>query len=191
MKTIQNLMNAFAGESQARNRYEMYAKIAKNEGWSNIANIFMETSINEYYHAKEFYKLLVEVVGEDNIPQMSGVHADYPIAIKSTYDNLCYAAAGETEEITMYQDFANDAKEEGFPKVAAKFNLISQVEAHHAKRYEEVAALLKAEELLSREEEVSWKCMKCGHIHTGKKALAICPVCDHEQGYFERFELNL
>lgn len=190
-KTVQNLMNAFAGESQARNRYEMYAGIAKKEGWSNIANIFMNTSINEYYHAKEFYKLLVEIVGEDNIPEMNAVTAEYPIAIKSTYDNLMYAANGETEEITLYKEFAEIAKEEGYNKVAAKFNLISSIEAHHAQRYTEVAELLKAEQYLARNDETSWKCMKCGHIHTANNAPAMCPVCDHGSGYFEKFELNV
>lgn len=190
-RTLQNLMNAFAGESQAKNRYEMYSKIAKKEGWSNIANVFNETAINEYYHAKEFYKLLVEIVGEDNLPQMMQVDGTYPIAIKSTYDNLLYAAAGETEEITMYNEFADIAKEEGYPTVAAKFRLIANVEAHHANRYSKIAELLKAEQLLDKTEKTSWKCMQCGHIHTGSSAPGMCPVCDHEKGYFEKFELNV
>ncbi len=190
-KTLQNLMNAFAGESQARNRYTMYASIAKKEGWTNISNIFMETAENEYYHAKEFYKLLVELVGEENIPEMMDVNAQFPIAKKGTYDNLLYAASGETEEITMYNEFADIAKEEGFDKVATKFRLISKVEAHHANRYSEVASLLKADQLLKKENSVSWKCLKCGHIHTGKSAPELCPICSHEAGYFEKFELNL
>ncbi len=190
-KTFQNLMNAFAGESQARNRYEMYAKIAKKEGWSNIAAIFEETATNEYYHAKEFYTLLVEMVGEENLPEMMEVNATYPVARKSTYDNLLYAAAGETEEVSMYMDFANVAKEEGFPKAAAKFQMISPVEGHHANRYSKLAELLKAEQLVQKTEKVSWKCMKCGHIHTGEGAPKLCPICSHESGYFEKYELNI
>ncbi len=189
-KTVQNLMNAFAGESQAKNRYEMYSKIAKKEGWSNIANVFEETAENEYYHAKEFYNLLVEIVGEENLPEMMEVNAAYPIAKKSTYDNLTYAASGETEEITMYREFAEEAKAEGFNKAYSKFKLIADVEAHHAKRYAEIAQLLKADQLLSKSNEVSWKCMKCGHIHTGTSAPNKCPICDHEHGYFEKFTLD-
>ncbi len=190
-KTFQNLMNAFAGESQARNRYEMYAKIAKKEGWSNISAIFMETAHNEYYHAKEFYTLLVDMVGEENLPEMMSVNAEYPVARKTTYDNLLYAASGETEEISMYMEFSNIAKEEGFTKAASKFKMISAVEAHHANRYNKLAELLKTERLLKKSEAASWKCMKCGHIHNGVNAPGLCPICDHEAGYFEMYELNL
>ncbi len=190
-KTFQNLMNSFAGESQARNRYRMYASVAKKEGWSNITAIFEETAENEFYHAKEFYKLLVEMVGEENLPEEMTVNASYPVAKKSTYDNLLYAASGESEEVTMYKEFAETAKEEGFNAVAAKFNMIALVEAHHSARYKKVADLLKAEHLLCKEEATSWKCMKCGHIHNGKGAPALCPICSHEKGYFEKFELNL
>ncbi len=190
-KTFQNLMNAFAGESQARNRYRMYASVAKKEGWTNISNIFEETAENEFYHAKEFYALLVEMVGEDKLPEMMEVNAMYPIAKKTTYDNLMYAAGGESEEVTMYKEFAATAKEEGFDKAASKFNLIADVEAHHSNRYETVANLLKAETFLSKEEDTSWKCMKCGYIHTAKKAPGLCPICTHEAGYFEKFELNV
>ncbi len=190
-KTFQNLMNSFAGESQARNRYEFYASVAKKEGWSNIANIFMETAHNEYYHAKEFYKLLVEMVGEDNIPEMMNVNADFPVAKKATYDNLLYAASGEGEEVVMYNEFSETAKEEGFPKAAARFKLIAAVEDHHSKRYAKIAELLKAEKLISKDESTSWKCMKCGHIHNAANAPKLCPICEHSAGYFEKFELNL
>lgn len=190
-KTFQNLMNAFAGESQARNRYQMYAKIAKKEGWSNIAAVFEETAGNEYYHAKEFYTLLVDMVGEDNLPEMMEVNASYPVARKSTHDNLLYAAAGEAEEVTMYMDFANTAKEEGFDKAYTKFKTISAVEAHHSDRYKKLAELLKTEQLLSKTEKTSWKCMKCGHIHVGPSAPKMCVICDHSEGHFEKYELNI
>lgn len=190
-KTFQNLANSFAGESQARNRYRMYASIARKEGWSNIAAVFEETAENEFYHAKEFYNLLVELVGEENIPDEMSVDGTYPIAKKSTYDNLMYAAAGESEEVTVYNEFAQIASEEGFAKVASKFKLVAAVEAHHSERYSKLAALLKTEELINRNEEVSWKCMKCGYIHTSKKTPGLCPICTHEAGHFEKFELNL
>ena len=190
-KTFQNLMNSFAGESQARQRYEMYAKIAKKEGWNNIASVFSETASNEYYHAKEFYTLLIEMVGEENIPLNAAITAQYPIARKSTYDNLIYAATGETEEVTIYSEFANIAREEGFKKIAVKFDLIGKVEGHHAARYKKIADLLEADTLLSKEEPVSYKCDVCGHIHYGKSAPKKCPICDHNSGHFELFELNV
>ncbi len=183
-KTFQNLMNAFAGESQARNRYTMYAKVAKNEGWNNISEVFLETALNEYYHAKEFYKLLCEMVGEENMPEEMTLTASYPVAKKSTLDNLLFAAAGETMEVTDYAEMAEVAREEGFKKAAVKFDLIAKVEEHHATRYNEIAALLKAEQLVNRNEEVLWICDRCGHIHYGKKAPSLCPICDHKFGHF-------
>ncbi|MFV0499701.1 MAG: rubrerythrin [Bacilli bacterium] len=190
-KTFQNLMNSFAGESQARNRYRLFASVAKKEGWSNISAIFEETAENEFYHAKEFYNLLIELVGEENIPETMQVNGTYPIAKKSTYDNLMYSANGESEEVVDYAKFAEEAKEEGFNKIASKFKLVGAVEAHHANRYEKVAKLLQAEEFVNKSESTSWKCMKCGHIHTGNNAPGLCPICSHGTGYFEKFELNV
>ncbi len=189
-KTYQNLMNSFAGESQARQRYEMYAKVAKKEGWNNISNIFLETASNEFYHGQEFYKLLVEMSGDEK-DVMMGITASYPIARTTTYENLLSAANGESDEVSMYEEFASIAKEEGFNNVAAKFELIAKVEGHHSKRYQEIADLLKAEQLVSRNEEVLWKCDVCGHIHYGKRAPKLCPICAHSFGHFEHFELNL
>ncbi len=190
-KTFQNLTNAFVGESQAVQRYTMYAKIAKKEGWPNIASIFEETALNEEHHAKEFYTLLIELVGEENMPEMMNPSASYPIARKSTYDNLMYAGNGEHEEVVDYGKFATEAAEEGFKVVASKFKLIAAVEQHHGDRYKKIAELLKVEQFGKDEERVGWKCMKCGHIHTGKAAPAKCPICDHSAGYFEKYELNV
>lgn len=184
-KTFQNLMNAFAGESQARNRYEMYAKIAKKEGYSNISNVFMETAGNEYYHAKTFYQLLVDMVGEDNLPETMVVNGTYPIAKKTTLDNLLYAAAGEAEEVGLYGEFAAIAKEEGFMEASAKFNFIAKVEGHHSERYAALASLIKIDQLLAKEESVEWRCQACGHVHTGSKAPGKCPVCGESAGHFE------
>ncbi len=189
-KTFQNLTNAFIGESQAFQRYTMYAKIAKKEGWSNIASIFEETAINEQHHAKEFYNLLLDIVGED-MPGMMEATASYPIARKSTYDNLMFAANGEHEEVGDYAKFAEVALEEGFKEAASKFKLIGAIEQHHGDRYQKIAELLKVEQFGKDEERVEWKCMKCGHIHKGKAAPAVCPVCNHAKGYFEKYELNV
>ncbi len=183
-KTFQNLMNAFAGESQARNRYTMYAKVAKKEGYNNISNVFLETAHNEYYHAKEFFNLMCEMVGEENMPEEMSLTASYPIAKKTTYDNLIFAATGEECEVTDYAEMAEIAREEGFKKAAVKFDLIGKVEAHHAERYNKLASLLKAEQLVSSNEEVLWICDVCGHVHYGKKAPNLCPICSHNFGHF-------
>ncbi len=189
-KTFQNLANAFIGESQAFQRYTMYAGIAKKEGWSNIAAIFEETAVNERVHAKQFYNLLLEMAG-DNMPEMMGATAAYPIARKTTYDNLMFAANGEHEEVVDYNKFAEEAKEEGFTAAATKFKMIASIEQHHGDRYQKIAELLKVEQFNKDEERVEFKCMKCGHIHTGKQAPGKCPVCDHDHGYFEKYELNV
>ncbi|MFV0247081.1 MAG: rubrerythrin [Mycoplasmatales bacterium] len=184
-KTFQNLMNAFAGESQAFQRYTMYAKIAKKDGYNNIKSIFEETAANERMHARLFYDLLSEMVGEENMPETMGLTAEYPIARKSTYDNLMFAANGEHEEFDDYNEMAKTAEEEGFPKASMRFKMIADIEKHHGDRYEKIANLLKVEELMHKSEDVYWKCDVCGHIHYGAKAPAACPVCAHGNGHFE------
>ncbi len=190
-KTFQNLMNAFAGESQAYQRYTMYSKVAGKEGWSNIAAIFDETAINEQQHAKQFFNLMCDMVGEDGMPEFMPLTASYPIAKSTTYANLMFAANGEKDEVVDYKEMAKVAEEEGFKDAATKFNLIADVEGHHASRYEKMAELLKIEQVVRKEERVQWKCMKCGYIHNGKAAPAVCPICDHPSGYFEKYELNI
>ncbi len=190
-KTFQNLMNAFAGESQAYQRYSMYSKVAGKEGWSNIAAIFDETAINEQQHAKQFFNLMCDMVGEDNMPEFMSLTASYPIAKSTTYANLMFSANGEKDEVVDYKEMAKIAEEEGFKDAATKFNLIADVEGHHASRYEKMAELLKIEQVVRKEERVQWKCMKCGYIHNGKAAPAVCPICDHPSGYFEKYELNI
>ncbi len=190
-KTFQNLMNAFAGESQAFQRYAMYSKIAKKEGWANIAAIFDETALNEQQHAKEYFKKMCELVGEDNMPEMMEVNASYPIAKNDTYKNLMNAADGEHEETIDYAKFAEEAKEDGQMEISLLFNLISKIEDRHSKRYAKLAKLLETDTLLKKEEQAEWKCMKCGHVHSGKLAPGFCPVCGHDHGYFEKYELNI
>jgi len=166
-KTEKNLRDAFAGESQARNKYTYFASAAKKEGYEKIAAIFLETADNEKEHAKLHLKLLA--------------------GIGSTADNLRAAAAGETDEYTdMYPRMARDAREEGFTEIAFLFESIGKIEKHHQERYSALLAELEAGTIFSKSEKVTWKCMNCGHIHEGTDALKMCPVCKHPQAYFEQ-----
>ena len=166
-KTEQNLMAAFAGESQARNKYTYFASKAKKEGYEQIAALFMETAENEKEHAKLWFKYLEG--GE----------------IKSTAENLLHAAEGENYEWTdMYAEFAKVAMEEGFPEIAAKFRLVGEVEKHHEERYLKLLANIENNTVFEKEEVVVWECLNCGHIHVGPKAPGVCPVCDHPQAHF-------
>ena len=167
-KTEKNLWEAFAGESQARNKYTYFASKARAEGFNQIAAIFEETAGNEKEHAKIWFKLATEEKG-----------------IGTTAENLKAAAAGENYEWTdMYAGFAATAKEEGFDRIAALFTMVGGIEKEHEARYREVAKLLEEGKLFARETEQVWICTNCGHIHIGTHAPAKCPVCDHPQGYF-------
>ncbi|MBO3446096.1 rubrerythrin [Clostridium sp. CCUG 7971] len=166
-KTEQNLMDAFAGESQARNKYTYYASQAKKEGYNKIAAIFEETAHNEMVHAKLWFKLL-----HDGVP--------------ATEQNLKDAANGENYEwVDMYEQFAKDAEEEGFTKIAFMFREVGKIEKEHEERYLELLKNVQEETVFVKEESVEWRCRNCGHIHVGPKALEKCPVCDHPKGYFE------
>lgn len=165
-KTEQNLMAAFAGESQARNKYDYYASKAKKDGYEQIAAIFQETANNEKEHAKMWFKLF------------HGINA--------TIDNLVDAAAGENYEWTeMYKDFARIADEEGFHDIAEKFRGVAAIEKTHEERYKKLAENIENGEVFARLDENVWVCRNCGHIHIGKTAPEICPVCAHPQAYFE------
>lgn len=180
-ETLQCLVNAFSGESQARNRYTFYAKQAKKEGYEQIAAVFLDTAENEKEHAKLFYK---------HIPNAEHrtVNAAYPFFFGSTLDNLLAAAEGEREEWeSVYKYGAETAKAEGFDEIANLFSGIIQIEKHHSHRYAILAEQLKAGTLFSKEEASQWICRKCGHIQISKCAPSKCPVCEHPQGYFEIF----
>ncbi|ADE81902.1 rubrerythrin [Xylanibacter ruminicola] len=167
-KTEKNLQEAFAGESMARNKYSYWASKAKKDGFVQIAAIFEETANNEKEHAKMWFKLLE-----------GG-------AIKSTPENLEAAAAGENYEWTdMYARMAQEAREEGFNEIAAKFELVAKVEAEHEARYRKLLDNVKKERVFSKDNDVIWQCSNCGHIVIGKKAPQVCPVCDHPQAYFQ------
>lgn len=184
-KTAENLLKAFAGESQARNRYTFYASIAGKEGYNQIKNLFLETADNEKEHAKKFYKLLLAGF-ENEMPAMIEINAMYPVAQGTTYDNLIAAADGEKEEWgDLYPEFARIAAEEGFPEVAVVFKFIASVEKHHEARYRLLADNIAKEMVFKKEEATTWKCGNCGYIHEGLSAPEKCPACDHPQGYFE------
>ncbi len=183
-KTEQNLLKAFAGESQARMRYDYYTKQAKKEGLEQIAAIFEETAINEKEHAKRFFKFLEGRPVE--------ITATYPAGkIGTTLENLKAAAEGENEEWTeLYPEFARIADEEGFKEVAVAFRMIAKVEKAHEDRYNTLYNNLNEGHVFEREETLVWKCRNCGYLHEGKKAPQKCPACLHPQSYFEIKEKN-
>ena len=167
-KTEQNLLTAFAGESMARNKYTYYAAKAKEEGYEQIADILLETARNETEHAKLWFKLL------------------HDSEIADTMTNLRDAAAGEHDEWTdMYASFAEVAREEGFKRIGALFELVGKIEKHHEERYLKLVQNIEEGKVFEREEEVAWVCQECGHIHYGKKAPKLCPVCSNDQSHFE------
>jgi rubrerythrin len=182
-KTAENLLKAFAGESQARSRYVYYASVAKKEGYLRIADIFNETAENEKEHAKRFYKFLVKDLNDT----MLEITAAYPVGLfEDTLSNLKAAAAGEHEEWTdLYPSFAKTAREEGFNDVALAFDNISKVEKEHEERYSTLAALVGSGAYFKRSEPVLWKCNNCGYIFEGLEAPAKCPACLHDRTYFE------
>jgi rubrerythrin len=167
-KTEKNLMAAFAGESQAHTKYLYYASKAKKDGYVQMANLFEETALNEKEHAKIWFKLLHE--GE----------------VPDTMTNLKDAASGENYEWTdMYANFAKEAREEGFTKIAALFELVAKIEKEHEERYRKLLKNIEDGVVFSKENDAVWQCANCGHIIIGKKAPKICPVCDHPQSYFQ------
>ena len=165
-KTEKNLQAAFAGESQARNKYTYFASVAKKEGYEQIAAIFTQTAENEKEHAKMWFK------------ELNG--------IGNTAENLKHAAEGENYEWTdMYEQFAKEAEEEGFKALAAKFRMVGKIEKAHEERYLALLNNVEMQKVFEKSEETMWECRNCGHLVIGKKAPAVCPVCGHPQSYFE------
>ncbi len=183
-RTEQNLLKAFAGESQAKNRYEFFAKVAKKEGYEQISDIFMKTALQEKAHASRFWKFL-----EGNDVEIT---ATYPAGkTGTTMENLAAAAAGENEEWTeLYPEFAKIAEEEGFKEVAVAFKMIAKVEAEHEERYRTLLKNIEDDIVFKREDKVRWTCRNCGFVHEGKGAPKNCPACNHSQSYFEIEEKN-
>ncbi|HAL74808.1 MAG TPA: rubrerythrin family protein [Clostridiales bacterium] len=185
-KTLNNLMKAFAGESQARNRYTYYASVAKKEGFNQISDIFLTTAENEKEHAKVFFKHIDSGLGGTHEGVPIEITATYPVAYGSTYENLIAAAAGEREEWSqIYQNFAETAEQEGFRDVAASFRMIAKVEAHHEARYLKLAENVKKDQVFSKPTATAWICGNCGYVHEGMSAPEICPACKHPKAYFE------
>lgn len=184
-RTAENLLKAFAGESQARNRYTFYSSVADKEGYKQIKNIFLETADNEKEHAKRFFKFLLEGF-KGELPTTVKITADYPVAQGTTLENLKAAAAGENEEWSdLYPAFADVADEEGFPEIAVAFRMIASVEKHHEERYKKLADNVANNAVFKKEQKVVWKCGNCGYIHEGSEAPDKCPACAHPQAYFE------
>lgn len=170
-KTEKNLKEAFAGESQARNKYTYFASVAKKEGYEQIAAIFLETAENEKEHAKIWLKKLQ--------------------GIGSTVDNLKSAAAGENGEWTdMYPRMAQEAREEGFEEIAQLFDSVGRIEKEHEERYKQLLKNLEEDKVFKKDEKMYWKCRNCGHIHVGDEAPKVCPVCAHPRAYFELLSQN-
>ena len=165
-QTEKNLQAAFAGESQARNKYTFFASRAKKDGFEQIAELFLKTADNEKEHAKMWYKEL--------------------FGIGDTAENLETAADGKNYEWTdMYEGFAKTAEEEGFPELAAQFRMVGEIEKHHEERYRALLHNVEMQEVFAKSEVKVWECRNCGHIVVGEKAPDVCPVCDHPQAYFE------
>jgi rubrerythrin len=178
-KTEKNILAAFAGESQARNRYTYFASKAKKEGYVQISNIFQETADNEREHAKRLFKFLEGGEAEITASFPAGV-------IGSTAQNLKASAAGENHEYTsMYPEFARIAEEEGFKEVAEVMRAIAVAEQQHEKRYLDLLANIENGKVLERDSVVKWKCGNCGYIHEAEGAPKVCPACDHAQAHFE------
>ncbi|NCC98767.1 MAG: rubrerythrin family protein [Bacteroidia bacterium] len=178
-QTEKNLAIAFAGESQARNRYTFFASVAKKEGFEQIAANFLETAEQEKEHAKRFFKYLEGGMVE--------ITASYPAGvIGKTIDNLMAAANGEREEWTKdYPHFADVAEQEGFAQIAETFRKISTVEEMHEERYKNFIKNMQENKVFEKDEEVIWQCRNCGYLHKGKKAPELCPACEHPKAYFE------
>jgi rubrerythrin len=183
-QTEKNLLAAFAGESQARNRYTYFASEAKKAGYEQISAIFLETAENEKEHAKIFFKHLQGGMVEISAMYPAGV-------IGTTAENLKEAADGEKAEWgSIYPGFADIAKKEGFPEVARSFTQIGEVEQHHEKRYRTLLANIEKKHVFKKEKVVKWKCRNCGYVHEGKEAPNKCPACQHPQSYYEILEEN-
>lgn len=183
-KTEKNLLKAFAGEAQARNRYTFFASAAKKEGFEQISAIFLETADNEKEHAKRFFKYLEGGDVEITAVYPAGIIAD-------TASNLLEAAEGEKLEWTkLYADFEKEARDEGFEEIAGQFKEIAEVEEQHEKRYRKLLSNVKLGTVFKKDKPVKWHCRNCGYVHEGTEAPKECPACKHPQAYYEVFGEN-
>ncbi len=186
-QTIENLAKAFIGESQARNRYAMYAKTAKKEGYEQIAEIFMITADNEREHASKLFAMIQDLKAKlgENLEEIK-VEAGAPTIYGTTAENLKAAISGENYEYTtMYPEFAETALSEGLPEVAARLKAIAKAEEHHEERYKKILKEVEAGTVFKKDQEVWWVCRECGYHHFGTEAPKKCPSCDHEQAFYQ------
>lgn len=185
-KTIENLTKAFIGESQARNRYTFYSKIAKKEGFEQIAEIFLITADQEKEHASWLFKLINELKkGDKNLDEIK-VEAIAPTILSNTAENLKAAIAGENYENTiMYPEFAETAKKEGLPEIAERLRAIAKAEEHHEERYKKLLREVETGTVFKKEKEVWWICRECGYQHLGKEPPEKCPSCDHQRSFYQ------
>ncbi|NOY65095.1 MAG: rubrerythrin family protein [Nitrospirae bacterium] len=186
-RTIENLAKAFIGESQARNRYTFYAKIAQKEGYDQIAEIFLITADNEREHAKWLFRLINELKTKSGETMKEiNVEATAPLTLGTTAENLQAAIDGENYEYTsMYPEFADIAEEEGFPEIATRLRAIAKAEEHHEERYKKLLSEVQAGTVFKKSQTVTWVCRKCGYVHEGTEPPEKCPSCNHEAHYFQ------
>jgi len=186
METIKNLVKAFIGESQARNRYSFYASLARKEGYEQIAEIFLLTADNEKEHAKKLFEHVQELKKDAGLDEVTIVEAEAPLVLGTTIENLRAAIKGENYEYTsMYPEFADIAKKEGFTKIAARLRSIAVAEKHHEERYKKLLEQLEKGTLFKKDQEVEWVCRECGYVHKGKQPPEKCPSCDHEKSFYQ------
>ena len=185
--TIENLVKAFIGESQARNRYTIYSKVARKEGFMQISEIFLITAENEKEHAETLFNLIIDLKrrsGEE-LSEIK-VEAVAPLVLGNTAENLKAAISGENYEHTrMYPEFADVAEREGLPEVAARLRAIAKAEEHHEERYRKLLREVESNSVFRKDREVWWVCMECGYIHYGTEPPEVCPSCSHPKGYFQ------
>lgn len=187
-KTLENLAKAFAGESQARNRYIIYAKIARQEGYEQIASIFEETANQEKTHAKILFEFIQELKEDNNSIILE---TEVPTGFGKTEENLQYALEGEKHEWeNMYPEFAKVAEEEGLSKIAIRLKLIAQAEKHHQERYEKLLKNLKENKVFKKDSKVFWVCRECGYMYFSENAIEKCPCCEHPKSFMQVMEEN-
>ncbi len=186
-KTVENLAKAFIGESQARNRYTLYAKVAKKEGYEQLSEIWLNTAENEREHAKWAMRMInsLKEEADEDLSEIT-VEADAPTILGDTVDNLKASIEGETYEYTeMYPEFADAAEEEGYEDIAERLRAIGRVEEHHEERFTRILREVEAGTVFKKDSSVKWVCRKCGYIHEGTEPPEKCPSCDHPTEYFE------
>ncbi len=187
MKTLENLVKAFMGESMARNRYTFYAKVAKEEGYVFVSKVFLETAENEKEHAETLLELIQKIRGDVKAVETT---AEAPIVLGDTVQNLKTAIEGEKYEFeSMYPEFAKIAEEEGLNEIAERLRAIAKAEEHHKRRFEKLLEAIESGKMFRRDEKVAWVCLECGYIHYGEEPPEKCPSCGHSKAYYVAMDM--